>query len=1255
MPTIRISGVNAGNRVRLYVWDIPGAYTCVTNSGEAVASSSSVDIIISPGLSSGNYLFTAIVDDGAGNNTGCPSVASYPSIPNVLYTYNGPPAAPTALTLITPASSPGRQSLITVRASGVTNGSTVRLFTDSNCSAQIASAAATGTTVNLTTTTDLASGSYTLYSNRTVSGLTSPCSTATVTYQRDTVLTTPSTVTRTSPASSPGIDPWPVITVGGVTSGDTVSLYSDSSCTTLLGSSVASSTTIDLSPDNALSDGTYNFYAKSTYVNTNANASTTTLSSSCSSAHAQYVLDTLISSPTGLTVTSPTVTPSPSVTPIIRVSGVSNGDTVYLFTDSSCTSQIASATSTGTSVDIVTSIPAGDAVWDFYATRINGSYHSNCSTATTQYTADAGATVSIENLISTAMEGSGVQNINVTISTARSYSTTVYFETTYSTATVNTHHNLSSSSVTIAPGATSASISYTPLENADATGDKLLQINLTGTNRATVLLTAKSYHRVAIRDNDISLSQTLKLSTGFYHTCAIITGGILKCWGQNGYYQLGNNLNADSGTPITVDAGTSYADVSAGYRHTCAITTAGVLKCWGNIPSTASTGTPMIIDAGTLYAKVFAGYATTCAITVVTDELKCWGSLSSAGSTSSLITVGTGYQKVAFGTNHVCALQTNGTIYCWGNNTYGQLGDNTNTTRAGLGSPVSGTFSDVSAGKLSTCAITNTGNVACWGFVNFLSGSYEYNVNTPYVLTGTGDFTEISVAPYSSSNTDSKCAIRTNGEVHCLGGFSNQFMAYAETQVGWVNSFIKFFSPASHISLGSGFGCLISQGLSYCFGGNLFGQNGGGYVGSPISYTPQTGPNVVEMTTLTSNNFSCGLDTGGKLLCWGKNTSSTNSFDGSEFDRLYAKIIDIGTTYSSIIANYQSTYSKYFCGITSTSDLKCWGPSNPTNMDSNNTYSQVDIFANNGCAITTGGVLKCWGDNSTTCLVGIGAGQASTNSLVTVDSGTTYATLGHGNPSRSHTCAITTAGAVKCWGRAREGQTGTGVGNSMGVVGPDCSPTNVIDSGTIYTSVTMDYGISCGITNTGILKCWGAGPAIGAGDASDHIIPTVIDSGTQYSKIISYNVTTCGITTPSGVLKCWGYNNTNGLVGQGTTTAYYNSPQVVDAGTSYSDVKIGSDVVCALTVGGVVKCWGNNTYGLVGIGVTNPTAVLTPTIVNAGTTYNKLWISNTHGLSPSICARTNSGITHCWGSNYYNNLGIGQAETLPWNRPVGLE
>jgi alpha-tubulin suppressor-like RCC1 family protein len=233
-----------------------------------------------------------------------------------------------------------------------------------------------------------------------------------------------------------------------------------------------------------------------------------------------------------------------------------------------------------------------------------------------------------------------------------------------------------------------------------------------------------------------SANSTIALSLGSGHTCAVTAGGAALCWGWNLYGQSGDGTTTDRYSPVgVVGLGSGVAAVTAGYRHTCALTATGGVKCWGDNSSgqlgdgtTTQRWTPVdVVGLGANVVEIAASHFSTCALTSA-GGVKCWGFNGEGqlgdGTTTSRSTpvnvtgLGSGVAGIAARGEHACAVLATGAVKCWGDNSYGQLGDGTTTDRL---SPVnvvglSGGVAAVVAGEGHTCVRTRTNGAQCWGW-----------------------------------------------------------------------------------------------------------------------------------------------------------------------------------------------------------------------------------------------------------------------------------------------------------------------------------------------------------------------------------------------------------------------------------------------------------------------------------------------------------------------------------------------------------
>ena len=196
----------------------------------------------------------------------------------------------------------------------------------------------------------------------------------------------------------------------------------------------------------------------------------------------------------------------------------------------------------------------------------------------------------------------------------------------------------------------------------------------------------------------IATRKFVALATGWKHACAIGIDGLAYCWGDNSYGQLGDGTNRRSTTPSAASGNIRFTSIAAGNSHTCAVAEGGEVYCWGRNNS-GQLGTTVPVSAAAAAPGVGESSATADRLVPTTVESS------------------TRFISVTAGSVHTCARTRAGVAYCWGQNSYGQLGDGTTSDRK---TPVrvlgSYTFAAISATSAHTCGITVEKDTYCWGY-----------------------------------------------------------------------------------------------------------------------------------------------------------------------------------------------------------------------------------------------------------------------------------------------------------------------------------------------------------------------------------------------------------------------------------------------------------------------------------------------------------------------------------------------------------
>jgi alpha-tubulin suppressor-like RCC1 family protein len=367
--------------------------------------------------------------------------------------------------------------------------------------------------------------------------------------------------------------------------------------------------------------------------------------------------------------------------------------------------------------------------------------------------------------------------------------------------------------------------------------------------------TQKTPVEVAGVNNSGVLSNIVNISTGTDHACAVSSAGNVYCWGYNANGQLGNGSSGNTFTPVEVvdPAGGSFLSdivtVSAGSAHTCALSLFGNVYCWGDntfgelgTGSRQSSSTPVeVVD-------------------------------------STGLTALQGVINIGVGSNYSCAVvqassptASTGNVYCWGENSYGQLG-NGSVVPAGqavptevmdpTGSVALTQIQTLAVAPYATCALSNQGDVFCWGLAGLGQlGDATTNGNQGTSQTGYVTVKDVGGSGNLSGIVDiaggffQMCAVKFNGNVYCWGANYNYQLGTGDT-TNW------------------------NTPVQVCASGATGSNCGGSY----LSATAVAG----------GSQSTCAVTSGGNVYCWGYNTNGQIGNNSTTTAQTPAEVVGVG-------------------------------------------------------------------------------------------------------------------------------------------------------------------------------------------------------------------------------------------------------------------------------------------------------------------------------------------------------------------------
>ncbi|MFL2981628.1 MAG: putative Ig domain-containing protein, partial [Candidatus Poseidoniaceae archaeon] len=840
--------------------------------------------------------------------------------------------------------------------------------------------------------------------------------------------------------------------------------------------------------------------------------------------------------------------------------------------------------------------------------------------------------------------------------------------------------------------------------------------------------------------------EAVDIDAGENHACALSSAGEIMCWGRNNVGQIGTGAISASESPtvLTLPNNHQAADLAVGANHNCVTTTTSQIYCWGD-GGDSQTGEYYVTDPS-------AGYDDDFEAATISSDWTLEGSVGQFGTQWALDTTDASSGTNSFkSSGHASSSDIGFSItrmFTSGAVSFDYKTD-TCPSLSGCGDRLSFSIDGVeinsSKGQMSNWGTFNSSITAGmhtlrWSFIkdgsssNDAMGDYvavdNIQIRTGFRIESGGVIDSPEIMNLNAGGlTDSivagerhTCVTNHLDEVWCMGyngGSSKMVLGNSSTTATNSSSLVKVdigFGTDSVRSITAGYdtSCAIldNSTQAVCWGQRSDWSDSGATTRSGElllgSSSPSNSGTVVDLGTAGDRIYSIAMGEShacaiveNTIECWGVEESGSFG-QGSSTTTAYSTpqtiSVPSGLTAKQIVIEHSTDST---CGIfedsAGASSVICWGDetavgysaSNPVTTladspvedsngneiipsdDSLSPYDIVDLQSGNEhtCALSRQGLIKCWGSNQQAQLGIAGSGWGSIRlgdninemgiNLPYIDLGANV-TATQLSVGRHHNCAIVQSsvdssmnGKVMCWGYNNYRQTLY----SGSVANHEPTPRLVNAFGNDVSKIAAAHDSTCALKTDGEIYCMGRNSerAISSTSASSgQGLATALEYSTSGKFIDLYasshsSGAVCA-TSVTGAIKCWGQGS---YIGQTSSNpiVFYDFNGIIS-----SDLSFGSDFACMVvgtttelhettsppTNAGDIVCWGSGDYGQLGTGSQTPPIGTNNDILTAKPiNFNGTLMSDVESSYDHSCAISNSGEVYCWGRGSYGRLGYG--------------